>query len=59
MKITLSTDDALTQKEAAEALGVTTMTIWRWIRDGKIVAVKFGNYQLIPKSEVERLKRHA
>jgi len=56
--ITISVEDAFTQKEAAQALAITTMTLWRWIRDGKIATITFGRYKLIPKSEVERLKRN-
>jgi excisionase family DNA binding protein len=53
--ITISVEDALTQKEAAQALGITPMTLWRWIRDGKIATIKFGRFKLIPQSEIERL----
>lgn len=54
--ITISVDNALTYKEAAKELDITTMTLWRWIRDGKILAVKLGRYKFIPKSEIERLR---
>ena len=52
-----STDEALTQTAAAEALGVTTMTIWRWIHSRKIMTVQFGHLKFVPKSEIERLKK--
>lgn len=42
----------LTQVSAAEMLGVTSMTISRWIKSGKITATKSGK---ISKSEVIRL----
>lgn len=57
IKITLTLENAITQKEAARLLGVTPMTLWRWAQAGKIHAVKFGRYRLIPKSEVERLQQ--
>ena len=55
--ITISVQDALSYKEAAKKLGITTMTLWRWVRDKKIIAVQLGRYKFIPKSEIERLKR--
>ena len=55
--ITISLSNALGFKEAATELNITTMTLWRWVRDGKIIAVKFGRYRLIPASEVERIKK--
>jgi excisionase family DNA binding protein len=30
-------------KEAAEALHVSIATIWRWVKDGQLSAVKVGN----------------
>jgi len=53
--ITISIEDALTQREASQVLHITPMTLWRWIRDGKIATIKLGRFKLIPKSEVERL----
>ena len=54
--ITINISNALGFKEAAAELDITTMTLWRWVRDGKIIAIKFGRYRLIPKSEIGRLK---
>ena len=54
--VTVNVEDAFIQKEAAQVLGITPMTLWRWIRDGKISTIKFGRFKLIPKSEIERLK---
>lgn len=42
----------MTQVSAAEMLGVTSMTISRWIKSGKITATKSGK---ITKSEVIRI----
>jgi len=45
-----------TTREAAEALGVTYMTVWKWIKSGKLRANKvFGGRYAIPAEEVERL----
>lgn len=54
--ITISVQDALSYKDAAKELGITTMTLWRWVRDKKVIAVQLGRYKFIPKSEIERLK---
>lgn len=44
-------------KEAAEIFSVTKRTIFRWIEDGIIKAVKIGGTVRIPEEEIERLKR--
>jgi len=38
-RITIQVTDLLPPKKAAEYLGVTTMTLWRWVRDSKIIPV--------------------
>lgn len=45
-----------TEHQAAEILGVTPMTIWRWIKQNKFDAQHIGRVVLIPKWEVELLK---
>ncbi len=50
-------DDACAPEEAASLLGKGIATIWRWIRDDKIIAVKVGGRTLIPRQEIERLKK--
>ncbi len=49
-------NDYLSQAKAAEALGITPMTIWRWMKDDKIRPIIVGGHRLIPRSEVDRLK---
>lgn len=47
----------LTINKVAVEFGVTYRTVWNWIKDGKIKAVKISGIVRIPKSEVERLKK--
>ena len=44
-------------KEAAKLLDKGIATIWRWIRDDKLIAVRIGGRILILSQEIERLKR--
>lgn len=44
-----------TQKEVAEMFNVTTQTIYRWRKAGKINAVKVGNRALITWEEINRV----
>lgn len=50
-------DDKLYRlKEAANLLGVKSITIWRWCNDGKIAHVTLPSGQRrIPASEIERI----
>ncbi len=41
--------------KAAEELGLHPITIRRWIKTGKIQAVRVGNEARLPRSEIERL----
>jgi excisionase family DNA binding protein len=45
-----------TQGEAAEVLGVTSVTVWRWIKEGRLDIERIGREVLIPKWEIELLK---
>ncbi|MFH1820868.1 MAG: helix-turn-helix domain-containing protein [Methanobacteriota archaeon] len=60
-RVTIKVDavaDACGPEEAAQLLGKGVATIWRWIRDGKILAVRIGGRTLIPNQEIKRLKNH-
>lgn len=49
-------NDILTTKEAADILRVSTLTIKRYIKQGKIKAIKLSTHTLrIPASEIEHL----
>jgi len=50
-------DYFVNQVTAAEILGVTPMTIRRWMSAGKLEAVIVGGYRMLTRTEVDRLKR--
>jgi len=50
-------EDCYTLTDAASELGVAGVTVWRWVRDGKLKAHRIGRTVLIEKSEIERLRR--
>jgi len=56
MEISFKSTDILSISEAAKSLGVTRVTLYRWIDKGKIQSLMFGGYRAIARSEVERLK---
>lgn len=59
-KVTIKVDavaDAYGPEEAAKLLGKGEATIWRWIRDDKILVVRIGGRTLIPEKEIERLQK--
>lgn len=44
----------LTTQEAADLLGVSRMTVVRWIDEGELSAQKVGTHRRVPLAEVER-----
>lgn len=48
-------EDLFDCDEAARLLGCGVATVWRRIKENKIIAVRIAGRTLIPKSEVERL----
>ena len=46
-----------TQTQVAKLLGVSRMTIWRWIKDGRFDVQRVGGVVFIPKDEVELVKK--
>ena len=57
IKVDALVDEACGPEEAAKLLGKGIATIWRWIRDDKIIAIRVGGRTLIPKKEIERLQK--
>ena len=49
------TKDILTPQEVAEYLQITSDTVYRYIREGKLVASKLGRQYRIPKENIELL----
>lgn len=47
-----------TEQQAAKLLGVNRITIWRWIRNGKLNTQQVGREVLIPKWEIELLQEN-
>lgn len=46
-----------TETEAAKTLAVNRITIWRWIKDGRLNAQRVGGVVFIPKDEVKLVKK--
>ena len=45
-----------TESQAAELLGVSRITIYRWIKSGRFNIQRVGNVVFIPKREIELIK---
>lgn len=55
-KIVVDTGEVYSAKEAADLIGIGYATIYRWIKDHKLIPIKLAGRTLIPKTEVERLQ---
>jgi len=49
-------NDLLTVGKAAKELGKARMTLYRWIRAGRIISIELGGVLFIPASEIRRMK---
>ena len=47
---------ALTNLKALDHLGISQMTLSRWLKSGKIEAYRVGSERMFPKWEIELLK---
>lgn len=47
------TDYFYTAQQAATVLNINRITIWRWMKSGKLTFQRVGNEVLIPKWEVD------
>ena len=57
MEIKVKTDDLVTVAQAARELGCARLTIYRWIKAGKIVSIEVAGSPYILKTEVARLQK--
>ena len=46
-----------TENQVAKVLGISRMTVWRWIKDGRFDVQRVGGVVFIPKDEVELVKK--
>ena len=44
-----------TRKETAEKLGISTVTLWEWVKNGKINAIRVGKRQYFTEEEIDRV----
>lgn len=55
VKLVVDTVDLFEIPKAAQLLGIGYATIYRWIKQDKILPIRLGGRTLIPKSEIDRL----
>ena len=55
-RVTVEIKDLLTPTKAAEYLGVSRMSLWRWVRDGRITPVML-DHAYFHISELNRVKQ--
>lgn len=44
-----------TREETAEKIGISTVTLWEWVKSGKISSVKVGKRQYFTEEEINRI----
>ena len=54
-KITIASNDFMTIPELAKKLKRPKMTLYRWVKSGKLISVEFGGIKFIPVTEIKRL----
>ena len=54
-RIELPDYDLLTAQEVADHCEVHVATVWRWVHEGKIRAIRAGGRMRIPRDEVEKM----
>lgn len=55
IQITIESGDLYSVSRAAKDLYRPRVTIYRWIKTGKVLSIKLGGVIFIPVTEVERL----
>ena len=56
VKILVETDELTTARDAAKTLGVHFTTVYRWIKAGKLWAIRIGGIDYLHTSEIMALK---
>jgi len=56
VKIVIDIPDIYDTKGACKRLGIGYVTLYRWIKAGKIIPVRGDGRTLIPKSELDRVR---
>ena len=57
MKIVVDTGEVYGAGEAAKLIGIGYATLYRWIKENKIIPLRLAGRTLIPKTEVERCSK--
>ena len=55
MPITVESADLISIQQSAKMLGKPRSTIYRWVGNGRIIAIRLGGILFVPRSEIERL----
>jgi len=55
-RVTIEVKDVLPPSQAARFLGVSRMTLWRWVKKGKIRAIVFDKQSFFHINELRHLK---
>jgi len=56
-KFLLDTAEVCDIEEAANLLDKGVATVWRWIKSGKVHVLRISGRTLIPRSEIDRLRK--
>jgi len=55
VKLVVDTAEIYDTNEAARLLKVGYATLYRWIKEGKLIPIRLSGRTFIPKSEIDRL----
>jgi len=55
MKISIDTTELKTIDQSSTLLNKTRMTIYRWLKDERIIGIRIGGKTFIPQAEIDRI----
>jgi excisionase family DNA binding protein len=55
-EISIGESDLLSIQDAAKELKRPRLTLYRWVKKGRVIGIRIGGVLFIPKIEVQRLK---